>query len=165
MRAAALSYGHDDATALALGGFVISITEHDRATAIEALEQALAISPSSERAIDWAQRALRISPFDRMNHLSYHALAIAHFLRGRYDEAAHAARRSVQSIPGSSASRSVLAASLAKLGRIEEARAVALQVLALDPSFNAGRFCAATGLATPLAEPMTDAWTTAGLPP
>ena len=179
---AALSYGRDDATALALGGFVISITEHDRATAFEALEQALAISPSSsfalfcgsaalayageaERAIDWAERALRISPFDRMNHLSYHALAIAHFLRGRYDEAAHAARRAVQSIPSSSASRSVLAAALAKLGRIEEAKAVALQVLALDPSFSAARFCAATGLPTPLAEPMTDAWTTAGLPP
>ena len=101
---AALSYGRDDATALALGGYVISITEHDRATAFEALEQALAISPSSsfalfcgstalayageaERGIDWAERALRISPFDRMNHLSYHALAIGHFLRGRYDEA------------------------------------------------------------------------------
>ena len=179
---AALSYGRDDATALAIGGFVISITEHDRATAFEALEQALAISPSSsfalfcgsaalayageaERGIDWAERALRISPFDRMNHLSYHALAIAHFLRGRYDEAAHAARRSVQSIPSSSGSHSVLAAALAKLGRIEEAKAVALQVLALDTSFSAARFCAAAGLPTPLAEPMTDAWTTAGLPP
>ena len=179
---AALSYGRDDATALALGGCVISITEHDRATAFEALEQALAISPSSsfalfcgsaalayageaERGIDWAERALRISPFDRLNHLSYHALAIAHFLRGRYDEAAHAARRAVQSIPSSSITRSVLAAALAKLGRIEEAKAVALQVLALDPSFGAARFCAAAGLPTALAEPMTDAWTTAGLPP
>jgi hypothetical protein len=71
----------------------------------------------------------------------------------------------LQSIPSSSASRSVLAAALAKLGRIEEAKAIALQVLALDPSFSAARFCAATGLPTPLAEPMTDAWTTAGLPP
>src|SRR5271166_2453122 len=170
---AALAYGRDNATALALGGFVISITEHDRATAFEASEQALAISPSSsfalfcgsaalayageaERGIDWAERALRISPFDRMNHLSYHALAIAHFLRCRYHEAAHAARRCVQSIPSSSVSRSVLAAALAKLGRIEEAKAVALQVLALDPSFSAARFCAATGLVTALAEPMTD---------
>jgi TolB-like protein len=179
---AALSYGRDDATALALGGCVISIIEHDRATAFEALEQALAISPSSsfalfcgatalayageaERGIDWAERALRISPFDRMNHLSYGALAIAHFMRGRYDEAAHAGRRSVRAIPSSSVSRSVLAAALAKLGRIEEAKAVALQVLALDPSFSAARFCAAIGLPTPLAETMTDAWTTAGLPP
>jgi hypothetical protein len=69
---AALSYGRDDATALALGGYVISISAHDRATAFEALEQALAISPSSsfalfcgatalayageaERGIDWAE--------------------------------------------------------------------------------------------------------------
>jgi TolB-like protein len=178
---AALSYGRDDATALALGGCVISIIEHDRATAFEALEQALAISPSSsfalfcgatalayageaERGIHWAERALRISPFDRMNHLSYGALAIAHFLRGRYDEAAHAGRRSVRAIPSSSVTRSVLAAALAKLGRIEEAKAVALQVLALDPSFSAARLCAAIGLPAPLAEPMTDAWTTAGLP-
>src|SRR5580692_7586957 len=143
---AAVAYGRDDATALALGGFVISMTEHDRAAAFEALEQALAISPSSsfalfcgsaalayageaERAIDWAERALRISPFDRLNHLSYHALAIGHFLRGRYDQAAHAARRAVQSIPSSSGSHGVLlglAAALAKLGRIEEAKAVAL---------------------------------------
>ena len=50
-------------------------------------------------------------------------------------------------------------------GRIEEAKAVALQVLALDPSFSAARLCAAIGLPAPLAEPMTDAWTTAGLPP
>lgn len=126
---------------------------------------ALAYAGEAERGIDWAERALRISPFDRLNHLPYHALAIAHFLRGRYDEAAHAARRAVQSIPSSSASRSVLAAALAKLGRIEEAKAIALQVLALDPSFSAARFCAATGLPTPLAEPLTDAWTTAGLPP
>ena len=100
-----------------------------------------------------------------MNHLSYGALAIAHFLRGRYHEVAQAGRRSVRAIPSSSVSRSVLAAALAKLGRIEEAKAVALQVLALAPSFSAARFCAATGLPTALAEPITDAWITAGLPP
>jgi adenylate cyclase len=179
---AALAYGRDDATAVALGGFVISMIEHDRATAFEAFEQALAISPSSsfalffgstalayageaERAIDWAERALRISPFDRLNYASYHALAIGHFLRGRYDEAAHAARRAVQSIPSLSVSRSLLAAALAKLGRIEEAKAVALQVLALEPTFSAARFCAALGLPTALAEPITGAWSAAGLPP
>src|SRR5271156_756639 len=178
---AALSYGRDDATALALGGFVISITEHDRATAFEALEQALAISPSSsfalfcgslalayageaERGIDWAERALRISPFDRLNPLPYHALAIAHFLRGRYDEAAHAARRAVQSVPSFSFSHSLLAAALAKLGRIKEANAAALQALELDPTFSARGICAAIGIPSVLAEPLSDAWSTAGLP-
>src|SRR5208282_1767803 len=55
---AALAYGRDDATALALGGFVISMTEHDRATAFEAFDQALAISPSSSFALFFGSVAL-----------------------------------------------------------------------------------------------------------
>ena len=179
---AAVAYGRDDATALALGGFFISIIEHDRATALEAFEQALAISPSSalalffgsnalayageaERAIDWAERALRISPFDRLNYTAYQALALGHFLRGRYDKAAHAARRAIHSNPSLSVSHGLLAAMLAKLGRIEEAKAIAPQVLALDPSFSAARFCTAIGIPIVLAGPLTDAWISAGLPP
>jgi adenylate cyclase len=179
---AALAHGRDNATALALGGFVISLTEHDRATAFEAFEQAIAVSPSSsfalffgsnalayageaERAIDWAQRGLRISPFDRLNYVAYHGLAMAHFQRGRYDEAEHAARRAVRSIPSFSVSRSLLAAALAMLGRIDEAKAVAREVSALDPSFSVARFNAATGLPAALAEPLADAWSRAGLPP
>jgi TolB-like protein len=179
---AALAYGRDDATALALGGFVISITEHDRATAFEAFEQALAISPSSsfalsfggmtlayageaERAIDLAERALRISPFDRMNYLPYLALALGHFLRGHHDEAVQAARRAVRSLPSLSVSYGLLAAALAKLGRLAEAKAVVLQVLALDPSFSTAGLCANIGLPTAVAEPLTEAWIAAGLPP
>jgi TolB-like protein len=179
---AALAYGRDDATALALGGFVISIIEHDRATALEAFEQALAISPSSslalffgsnasaydgkaERAIDWAERALRISPFDRLNYVAYQALAVGHFLRGRYDEAAHAARRAMHSNPSLSVSHSLLAAILVKLGRIDAAKAMTPQVLALDPSFSAAKFCTAIGIPIVLAEPLSEAWSAAGLPP
>jgi TolB-like protein len=177
----AVAYGRDDATALALGGFVISMIEHDRAAALEAFEQALAISPSSslalflgsnavaydgeaERGIEWAERALRISPFDRLTYRAYNALAIAHFLRGRYDESAQAARRSVQSNPSFSVARSLLTAALAKLGRIEEAKTTARQVLVLDPSFSAAKFCSARGLPAALAEPLGDAWHAAGLP-
>ncbi len=179
---AALAYGRDHATALALGGFVISVIEHDRATGLEAFEQALTVSPSSsfalffgssalayageaERAIDWAERALRISPFDRLNYTAYHALAVGHFMRGRYDEAAHAARRAVQSIPNFSGSQGLLAATLAKLGRVEEAKAAARQVLALEPSFSAAKHCTALGLPSALAEPLAHAWSAAGLPP
>ena len=179
---AALAHGRDDATALALGGFVISILEHDRSTAHEAFEQALAISPSSafalffganasayagksEPALEWAERALRISPFDRLNYVAYQALALGHFLCGRYDEAAHAARRAIHSNPSLSVSHCLLAAMLVKLGRIAEAKAMAPQVLALDPSFSAARFCTALGLPLVLAEPLTETWSAAGLPP
>jgi tetratricopeptide (TPR) repeat protein len=139
---AALAYGRDDATALALGGFTISVTEHDRETPFEAFDQALAISPScsltlflgslalayvgeADRAIDWAERALRISPFDRLNNHAHLALALSHFLRGRYEEAGQVARRAVRSNPSLSLTHSLLAA--------------ALQVLMLDRSFSTAR--------------------------
>ena len=89
---AAIAHGRDDATALALGAFAIGMVEHDRTTATEAFERALALSPSSafslflggvvlayageaERAIDWAERALRLSPVDRMSYATRHAIA------------------------------------------------------------------------------------------
>src|SRR6516225_4360662 len=78
---AAMAHGPDDASALAFAGFVIGMDKHDRAAAFAAFEAALAVSPSSaltyilgsvifawageaERAIEWAERGLRLSPFD-----------------------------------------------------------------------------------------------------
>lgn len=178
---AAVASGRDDATALSLGAFAIAMVEHDRATAFDAFERALALSPSSsfalflggtatayaceaERAIDWAQRALRVSPFDRLTYHSYHALALSHFLRGRDEAAADAGRRAVQATPVFSISHVLLVAPLARLGRLEEAKAVAARVLALQPSFSARGFCAALGIPPALADPMTTAWCEAGLP-
>jgi adenylate cyclase len=48
---AAITHGRDDATALGMAGFVISLVEHDRPTAIEAFESALALSPSCSIAL------------------------------------------------------------------------------------------------------------------
>jgi adenylate cyclase len=177
----AVAYGRDDATALSLGAFVISMVEHDRVTAFEAFEQALSLSPSSsfalffgsvalcwageaERAIEWADRALRLSPFDPLNIFSYNALSVGHFQRGRYEESAIAARRAVQSNPSFSVTNSMLVAPLIRLGRVEEAKAAATRVLALQPSFTATGFCAALALPTSLAEDLTVAWREAGLP-
>ncbi len=179
---AAIAYGRDDATALALGGLVMALINHDQLAAFDAFEQALAISPSSslalsfgaatlayyageaDRAIDWAQRALRMSPMDRLNNFTYHALAIAHFLRGDYQESAHSARHAVQIEPSFSLPYCLLAAALAKLERFDQAKAAAHQVLMLEPSFSAGGFCVALGLPAAVAEPLTRAWLDAGLP-
>lgn len=43
---AAVSYGGDYATDLAFGAFAAAMVEHDRVTALEAFQQALALSPS-----------------------------------------------------------------------------------------------------------------------
>jgi TolB-like protein len=178
----AITHGRDDATALALGAFVIGLVEHDRATAREAFERSLALSPSCafalflgavflawtgepERAIAWAERALRVSPVDRLAFGGHQAVAVGNFMLGQYEEAAAAARRAVLSNPSFSVTQSVLAAALAKLGRTTEAEAAARQVLALQPSFSSSGYCNAIGITPELAATLTEAWHQAGLPP
>jgi TolB-like protein/Flp pilus assembly protein TadD len=178
---AAIAHGRDDAMALAFGGFVIGQLDGDRGSALDALGQALAVSPSSstalflggvvlawsgeaERAIEWAERGLRLSPFDRIAYASPHASAIAHFSRARYEASAIAARRAVQANPEFSIAHLVLAAALAKLERTEEAKVAARQTLLLQPGFSAGGFCAALAVPTGLASSLMEAWREAGLP-
>jgi adenylate cyclase len=159
---AALAAGAEDATALGLGGFVIALLEHDIATAREAFERALALSPSNvialsfgavaqvwagegERAIEWAERALRLSPFDPLRYTPLNALAIAHFLAGRFETAADAARRAIQVNPRFSLLYVMLTAALARLGRMAEAKAAAEHVLALEPGFRTGAYIQTIG--------------------
>jgi hypothetical protein len=59
---------------------------------------------------------MRLSPFDPWAFSAYHALTLAHFHRGRYEAAADAAHRSVQSYPAFSFAYMLLAAPLANLG-------------------------------------------------
>ena len=150
---AALAAGAEDANVLGLAGFVIALLEHDLVTAREAFERALALSPSNaaalgfgsvalvwagegERAIEWAERALRLSPYDPLRYTPLNALAIAHFLAGRFETSADAVRRAIQVNPRFSLLYVMLAASLVRLGRVAEAKAAAERVLALEPGFS-----------------------------
>ena len=178
---AAIAHGRDDATALALGGFTIALVEHDRPAAIDAFEAALALSPScsiacicggvamgwageAERALEWGERALRLSPFDRLIYSAYQALALGHFMKRRYEEAANAARRAAQGNPGFSIMHMLLAAALAAQGRVAEANTAAARVLALQPNFTIGRHCAGFAVPAALAVSLTEACRAAGLP-
>ena len=124
----------------------------------------LAIAGESERAIEWAERGLRLSPFDLGRASAFFSIAAAHFNRGRYEEATTAARKSVQFNPGFSMGHMVLAASLAKLGQIEEAKAAAARVLQLQPVFRYGRQFAGANFDSQLAASMGEALRTSGLP-
>lgn len=177
----ALLHGQDDAVALTLAGFSIGMDGHDREAAFTALEAALTISPSSalthilgsvilgwageaERAIEWSERGIRLSPFDPWTFAAYDAQAMSHFVRGRYEEACRAAYRSVQANPAHSITYVQLAAALAKLGRLEEAKAAAARVLELHPAFRYSRQFEGVNCAHDLAQPLGDALRAAGLP-
>jgi len=178
---AAIAHGRDDPPALTLAGFSIGMDGHDRDAAFIALEAALAISPSSaltyilgsvimawggdsERAIEWSERGMRLSPLDPWGFAAYDAQAMSHFHLGRYDKAAHAAYKSVHANPAHSITYVQLAAALTKLGRMEEAKAAAAKVLELHPTFRYSRQFAGVDCAPTLATALSEALRTVGLP-
>ena len=178
---AAILHGQDDALALTFAGFSIGMDGHNRAAAFAAFEAALAVSPSSartyifgsvilafageaERAIEWGERGMRLSPFDPWAFSAFHALTLGHFQRGRYEEAADAAHKAVQSNPAFSFSYMLLAAPLAKLGHLEEAKAAAARVLELQPALRYNQHFAGVDCEPTLAASLSEALRATGLP-
>jgi tetratricopeptide (TPR) repeat protein len=178
---AAIANGQDDALALTLAGFSMGMDAHDRDAAFAAFEAALALSPSSaltyycgsailgwggevERAIEWAERAIRLSPFDPWRFAAHHSLTLGHFHRRRFQEAADSAYKAVQANPGHSISHMLLAAPLVKLGRMEEAKAAAARVLELQPTFRYSKQFSGVNCAPSLAASLSNALRETGLP-
>ncbi len=178
---AAIASGADDAGALGIAGFVIALDAHDRETALRTFDRALALSNSNffalcssalalswmgtvDVAVDRASRALRLSPFDPLNYLSYNALAISYLHMNRFKEAYEVATRSVQLNPRFSVSRAFLTAALSQLGKTTEAQSEARQLLAIDPGFSVKRFSVTVDIEPTVFAPIAEAWRNAGLP-
>jgi adenylate cyclase len=157
----AIAIGGDDAATLATAGFVIAVAAHDYETTLTAFERSFALSNSSAlalgfsaivrawkgddgKAVEQAQLALRLSPFDPLIYLPCVGLAYAHFAARRYEEAAAAASRASQSNPRFSVPYILHAAALAELGRSNDARAMAQRlpnpVLQLPPRSLSARY-------------------------
>jgi len=178
---AAVTQGSDDASTLGIAGFVIWIDEHDLGAAFDAFDRALALSEinvvaliMSAVALSWmgesklaaerANRALRLSPFDSLNYLSYNALALSAFSENRFTDARDAARRAVDSNPGFSVTHLHLTAALVKLGYLEEAKAEGKRALALHPGFTISRYAVTVGQVPAVFGPIAECWRQAGLP-
>ena len=177
---AAITSGGDDATTLAIAAFVISLDEHDNVAALHLFDRALALSESNtfalgcssvtlawmgrtDLAIERAERALRLSPFDPLNVRPYCGLAIAYYHTKRYELAAEAARRASEFNPGFSVPYAFLAAALLQLRRFKEAKLAAERVIALQPTFTIGGFARTVGLSPAVFDRFVRAWRQAGL--
>jgi tetratricopeptide (TPR) repeat protein len=75
-----------------------------------------------DEAIKNQEIAIRINPRDPSIFFRYHGLARAHFASGRYLEASQWARKSVNRKPSWRGGHAYLAASLAQLNQLEEAK-------------------------------------------
>jgi hypothetical protein len=116
------------------------------------------------RTIDWAQRGLRLSPFDPWKFIAYRSLALAHFLMAQHERAAEAARRAVQFNPGFGSSYMLLAAPLMMLGRRTEAGVAVAQLMEREPAFRLSGQFKGVDCAPPLAAALAAALSGTGIP-
>jgi tetratricopeptide (TPR) repeat protein len=73
------------------------------------------------KALELLRRAERLNPRDPRGWIRTGGMAFAHFVEGRFDEAASWAQNALAQSPRSAAALQILAASLAKLGQSDKA--------------------------------------------
>lgn len=151
--ARAVQLDPQNALALATCGHLRSYLFRDCETALIYFDRALGRSPSSalawlmssltltyvgrgEQAIRHAERAMLLSPCDQQLYYQYFALGLAHYGHGSYEEALRWARMSISANPHFSATPKLLMAVLSAMGRRQEAREAAAQLIALEPNFS-----------------------------
>jgi adenylate cyclase len=91
-----------------------------------------------EEAVALVKKAIRLNPFPP--NWYFLGLGNVFFVMGRYEEAAEAYQRAIQRSPDFLLVRIGLAACCGALGREEDARAAATEVLRIDPKFTVERF-------------------------
>jgi TolB-like protein/class 3 adenylate cyclase/Tfp pilus assembly protein PilF len=143
----------DDATALAVGALVIGILAHDTDAALNAMERAVSVNPSSAAAYfhgaflyglwghsvsaaSYAQRALRLSPFDPLAYHAHMALTFAAIQEDRYVEAVAHGSKLAQVSPNFGSHVMTYAVALALAGRMDEARRACARALEIEPSWS-----------------------------
>jgi adenylate cyclase len=119
--------------------------------------------PATSR-IQQAEQALRLSPFDPMSNIRHMAIAIAHFVACRFEEAAAAANRAAQAHPRFSPPYWMRAAALVKLDRVDEAKTMALRMLEVQPEFTIRSITMAPFANREILDALGDALHRVGLP-
>jgi adenylate cyclase len=142
--------GDDPEAHWALGWTLLLGRQHDRAMAevrtallydpnfalaYSLLGQVLYYSGRSGEALHPLATAFRLDPNnDQDPHLHY--LAQAYFCMGRYEDAAAVLKRRIVRKPDTDMSRVLLAACCGHLGRVEEARSLWQEALAINPGYS-----------------------------
>jgi TolB-like protein/class 3 adenylate cyclase len=147
----AVDLGADDATALSGAGYALVFVAHDLDNGSAILDRALALNPNHagalinsgwtkaflgepDMAIKHVTDAMRLSPLDPTSFRTLGAVALAHFVAGRYDEASLWAEKALQERPNFLPAIRDLAASRALAGRDGEAQAAMARLREIAPA-------------------------------
>jgi TolB-like protein len=147
----AVELGKDDAFALAAGGYALVYVVRDLEVGAALIDRALVLNSNlavawsfggwvktflgePEAAIERFARAMRLSPLDPLATGMRAGTAFAHFLLGRYDQAASWAAMALQDRPDFQPALRVQAASNAMAGRPEQAHKAMARLRQLNPA-------------------------------
>lgn len=140
-----------DPTVLAQGALAIAYLAYAHDEALAAIERAVALCPNSalvegsaglvhlygcrpEPAIRHFEHAMRLSPLDPWMGSFLMGIAFAHQMAGRLEDAIAFGQAAIRASPRFGAPRRVVVASLAMLGRMEEARQAAEELRRTTPA-------------------------------
>jgi TolB-like protein len=154
----AADIGVDDAVALCWAGHVHAYFFRDLDRALLLIERALDLDVNlavawqrsgwvrgyagdSDEAIESLTKAIRLNPLDPRVFLTQSAMAFAHFIAGRDDEAAGWAAMALRVKPGWLPALRMAVASNAMRGEAEEARRALEAYLGIDPNVSIARIC------------------------
>lgn len=126
----------------------------------------LAFAGHDREAIEHAQDAIRLSPFDPMMALCLGTIAVSHFTAGRYAEALQYTTEAARIRPGFQGAHRLRCASLAQTGKVEEARALLAAIRRQQPHLSIDWIRANVPYQTPqLMERFLEGMRKAGLEP
>jgi adenylate cyclase len=152
---AAISDGDDVPLALAVAGAVRAALTRDHDLPLAAVDRAIMICSNSplvlafaaltrclcgayDKAIEHAEKAIRLGPLEPLVYHASFALALASLLTGRNEEAVAHARKAIDGNPNFAFAHCVLALGWARLGRTDEAVQAVRRLLSVAPQFRIG---------------------------
>jgi|tagenome__1003787_1003787.scaffolds.fasta_scaffold20929232_2 adenylate cyclase len=178
--ARAVETGSENGWALANAAWAYALTLGNTPKALLLADQALRLHPNSahvlmqsavvlmyggelDRAFDAVEKARRISPLDTRSYTIFATLAGCYYFSHRYEEAIAWANRAIGQSPSFPVAYRFLAAALAQLGRLDEARAAVDKLIEVQPtsSLTLSRTAA---YVQPLSDLYVDGLRKAGLP-
>jgi adenylate cyclase len=169
----------DDSNAAAhgtLGQIYVMKRQYDKA--IAECERAVSLDPNSaenifrlgfvlnyagraEEAIPYLQNAIRLNPLPTATY--FVILAISYRDSGQYEKAIEACKKALQREPNTQFAYIHMAVSYIRLGREEEARASAAEILRINPKFSLKRYAKILPLPKPMADRLIEDLRKAGL--
>jgi hypothetical protein len=146
----ATQLGRDDAVSLCWGGYALAFVAGDVEAASDLIVRGLTFNPNlaagwmfsgwvqtyigePDLGIEHLKRAMRLSPVDPFAQTTYAAVAFAHLLARRFDEACTWAGKSLREDPNHSAALRTAAASHALAGRLDEAHRAMARMRQINP--------------------------------